>query len=129
MSENDKCVVLPDGSAFGVMSTPLPKDHWLYQPYEAPPMGLRCGTKQLVRRQLTEIVMEAAKYAMVSSTMCGQDEDIDPDALVQNMVVGLLGYHTEDGLSDEDWQNPKVIPSEVVSIHVETRRLTLKGEE
>ena len=26
--------ILPDGSAFGVMSFPLPKDHWLYAPYE-----------------------------------------------------------------------------------------------
>jgi hypothetical protein len=33
-TEQEPVMVLPDGSAFGVMSFPLPDDHWLYAPNE-----------------------------------------------------------------------------------------------
>ena len=69
---------------------------------------------------------EAAKYAVVGATMRGKDTDFDPDALVQNMVVGLLGYFTHDGLSDESWQNPEVTPPELVAVMVEEPKLVLK---
>lgn len=129
MTKKDEgCVVLPDGSAFATVSFPLPEDHWLYQAYGPPPMGLRCGTKNLLRRELTSLVTEAAKYAVVGATMRGKDTDFDPDALVQNMVVGLLGYFTHDGLSDESWQNPEVVPPEVVGVFLAKRELKVNGE-
>ena len=45
--------------------------------------------------------------------MCGKEDDFDPDALVQNMITGLLGYHTPSGLSEmgDDWANPSPIPA------------------
>lgn len=111
------CVVLPDGSAFGVLSTPLPKDHWLYaEEQEPPPMGLRCGTDNVLHMELCRHVRNAAQYAVRAATIRGTEDDFDPDALVQNMVVGLLGYATPDGLSDESWQNPNPPPSIVTKI-------------
>jgi hypothetical protein len=99
---------LPDGSAFCVMSFPLPEDHWLYEDKDnVPPMGLRMGTDNPERRVMEEKVREAARYAMRCASMNGKEDDIDPDALVQNMVVGLLGYFTPTGLSTDEWANPK----------------------
>lgn len=110
----DEILILPDGSAAATMSWPLPKDHWLYADdgeYEAPPMPLRMGTDDPRRQQFNAAVWAAAKYAIRAATMKGQDSDFDPDALCQNMVVGLLGYHTPNGLdSNDDWANPKNIP-------------------
>lgn len=112
---------LPDGSGFAGMSIPLSKDHWLYKDGEnVPPMGLRCGTAEQVhilhgrgegvrifsREGLRARVVAAARYAIRGATMNGKEMDFDPDALVQNMVVGLLGYCTEDGLSGEACENP-----------------------
>ena len=108
---------LPDGSAFGTMSLPLPKDHWLYQDghwaYHTPPMTLRMGTDHHQHSAMCETIREAAIYAVRAATMNGKEMDFDPDALVQNMIVGLLGYHTPDGLGSEDWENPAPIPSVV----------------
>lgn len=116
---------LPDGSAFAIESMPLPKDHWLYaEDDEPPPMGLRCGTSHRLRRDLVKHVQEAAQYAVRAATIRGTEDDFDPDALVQNMVVGLLGYSTPDGLSDEDWHNPKPVPLSVVGI---TRQPSLRA--
>jgi hypothetical protein len=42
--------------------------------------------------------------------MHGQEMDFDPDALCQNLVVGLLGYHTPDGLTSDTWANPDPVP-------------------
>jgi hypothetical protein len=107
-----ECAVLPDGSGFATMSMPLPKDHWLTADgHDEPPMPLRVGKKQslwigqpdrltpLNRTELAEQVRAAAKYAIRASTMNGKENDFDPDAMVQNFVVGLLGYWTDDGLS------------------------------
>ena len=64
-------------------------------------------------------VREAVKYAVRGATMSGKDMDFDPDALVQNALVGLFGYHTEDGLSDIDpWANPKEVPPLVKIVEV-----------
>ena len=86
-------VVLPDGSAFGVVSFPLSKDHWLYadrayedgadQPKELPAPILNHGSR--------ETVVAAARYAVRGATNCGKEPDFDPDALVQNMVYALCG--------------------------------------
>ena len=112
---------LPDGSGFAVISSALPKTHWLYeqpgdQPYcDEPPMLFRMGTEEnfifsiggnkisvylsLTRRELADKIIEAGKYAVRATTDRGKEEDWDPDAWLQNLVVGLLGYWTEDGLS------------------------------
>ena len=86
-------VVLPDGSAFGVVSFPLSQDHWLYagrayedgadQPKELPAPILNHGSR--------ETVVAAARYAVRGATNCGKEPDFDPDALVQNMVYALCG--------------------------------------
>lgn len=99
---------LPDGSGFATMSMPLPQNHWLTAPgYNVPPMGMRMGTDDALRGVMTEKIRAAARYAVRGATMNGKENDFDPDALVQNMVVGLLGYHTPDGLSSDEWENPK----------------------
>jgi hypothetical protein len=110
------CIILPDGSAFGCMSFPLPVDHWIYTTddygYTGPPpmtFRMRAGVD---RKEMENKIRIAAQYAVKASTQCGKDNDFDPDALVQNMIVGMLGYFTLDGLADEDWQNPTLRPVE-----------------
>jgi len=104
---------LPDGSGFACMSLPLPDNHWSIQQseaYEPPPMPFRMGVGPK-RDEWAEKVRAAARYAYRSATMQGREPDLDPDALVQNFVVGLLGYWTVDGLSSTDeWANPVPIP-------------------
>ena len=104
-----KVTRLPDDSAFFTASMPLPKDHWLYADdgaYEPPPMGMRTGTYSPRRKVLEKQIRDAARYAVRSATDNGKIEDYDPDSMVQNMVVGLLGYFTPDGLSEDKWANP-----------------------
>jgi hypothetical protein len=52
------------------------------------PMRVGVGSK---RDALAHQIRAAARYAIRASTMRGQEMDFDPDALAQNMVVGLLG--------------------------------------
>lgn len=109
---------LPDKSGFACVSWPLPKDHWLYADppkrgmfsYDAPPMLMRMGTDDPRREKLAEAVRSAGRYAYRAASMRGKETDIDPDALLQNLVVGLLGYWTQDGLSGDDWANPDPVP-------------------
>jgi hypothetical protein len=90
--------VLPDGSGFCTSSLPLPKDHWLFSDHEnIPPMPYQQGLGK-DRTTQEEHIREAARYAIRASTMNGKENDFDPDALVQNLIVGLLGYYTKDGL-------------------------------
>ncbi len=96
-SNKGKITVLPDGSAFGVLSLPLPKDHWIYGSSEPPPMPMRMG-RGPKREAAAKDIRTAARYAVRASTMRGTEMDFDPDAMVQNFVVGLLGYWTADGL-------------------------------
>jgi hypothetical protein len=42
--------------------------------------------------------------------MNGKEMDFDPDAMVQNAIIGFLGYSTKDGLGSESFQNPNPIP-------------------
>ena len=88
---------LPDGSGFATGSFPLPKDHWLYvdEPNN-PPMPWKIGTGP-DRDELARKIRNATMYAVRASTMNGKDMDFDPDAMVQNMIVGMLGYWTRDG--------------------------------
>lgn len=105
---------LPDGSAFFTASWPLPKDHWLYEEgLDAPPAGLRVGTDDPKRKELEQYVVAAAQFAVRAATLNGKDMDFDPDALVQSMVVGLLGYYTPDGHSRIEmspWENTDAKP-------------------
>ena len=59
---------------------------------------------------MADRIRSAAQWAIRASTMCGKDEDFDPDAMVQNMVVAMLGYHTPDVLSGETWDTPEPLP-------------------
>lgn len=114
----EESALLPDGSGFAVMSMPLPPTHWIYGDpsvenkgdnwsFEPPPMTMRMGTDDPNRAGVAEAIRKAARYAIRASTGKGKDMDFDPDAMVQNMVTGLLGYHTPDGLDRTDsWANP-----------------------
>lgn len=104
----EKVGALPDGSGFATVNWPLPKDHWLYEDkYNVPPMPFRCGTNDPDTRNAMKCdIVAAARYAVRCATMNGKVDDFDPDALVQNMVVGMLGYYTPDGFSENDWANP-----------------------
>lgn len=113
----DELGALPDGSGFATASFPLPADHWLYRPpetgYEEPPAPLRMGsgemvslgwsdgrhTPMLTREHVAEYIRAAGRYAVRAATSNGKIDDWDPDAVIQNLVVGLLGYWTSDGLS------------------------------
>ena len=92
----------PDGSGWATMSLPLPKDHWLTQPgHNEPPMPFRVGTEEQRsgknRQEWADAIRAAGKYAVRASTTNGKIIDFDPDAMLQNFVVGMLGYWTTDG--------------------------------
>jgi len=124
--DNGEAFVLPDGSGFATMSMPLPRDHWLTQDdgsYDPPPMRLRMGkgartmilqsapdepprSMTVDRDELAELIREAGRYAYRANTNKGKVEDQDPDSFLQNLVVGLLGYWTDDGRTDDEWALP-----------------------
>lgn len=107
---SDDTTILPDGSAFFTTNLPLPKDHWIYGGGNTPPMPLRMPASP-ERDEMVSKIWEAGKYAVRVATMHGREDDFDPDALVQNLVVGLLGYHSADGLShDLPDDDPKPVP-------------------
>jgi hypothetical protein len=64
------------------------------------------GTDNPEREKWKNMLKEAGRYAIRTATMNGKEMDFDPDALVQNLVTGMLGYNTPDGLSEDDWANP-----------------------
>ena len=108
---------LPGGFGFATVSMPLSQDHWLYKSHEGhepPPMLMRMeGGKG--REQVVKAIWAAVKYALRVSTANGQ-HDYDPDAVCQNVVVGLIGYHTANGLAGEDdWANPNPVPPRFVA--------------
>lgn len=110
MITKDGVTVLPDGSGFFTASFPLPKDHWLTADgHNVPPMPWRMKAGE-GRTTVAEKVREAAKYAIRASTANGTEQDFDPDAMVQNFVVAMLGYWTADGLSSDAWANPDPVP-------------------
>ena len=123
------CGRLPDDSGFAVMTMPLPASHWLHGDpacerfvceyegktitHEAPPMPYPMGTTadvrhfSMTRQEFAENIRRAGKYAIRVSTDKGKLMDFDPDAMLQNLIVGMLGYWTETGLSDDEWANPE----------------------
>ena len=111
----DEVTVLPDGSGFATASLPLPHDHWLYVPgTDDPPMSLLLGTAESAklvvvgrgstpvetRAQFEERIRLAARYAIRAATLNGTEPDFDPDALVQCLIIGLLGYATPTGYTE-----------------------------
>lgn len=88
--------ILPDGTACGTLSLPLPEGHWLYAPS---PEGwdnerdVAPDTPRPVldRSQFAAQVEAAVRWAVRGATMNGKDPDFDPDALVQNAVYALCG--------------------------------------
>ena len=94
--EQESVTLLPDGSAFGVMSFPLPDSHWLYaereyRDGEHEPIELG---KPILTHELRDAVVSAVRYAIRGATNCGKEMDFDPDALVQNAVYALCGPYT-----------------------------------
>lgn len=89
--------ILPDGSSFFTASYPLPSDHWLYAPPTEGWDSERDCSPELPRPILThdqrQQVIAAVRYAIRAATMNGQQENFDPDALVQNVVVALCGFY------------------------------------
>lgn len=62
-------------------------------------MPMRIGTNDPRRAEMKEMLQKAGRYAVRSATANGELDDFDPDALIQNLIVGMLGYNTLDGLS------------------------------
>lgn len=85
--------ILPDGSGFGILSLPLPKDHWLYseREYEEGAIEPKDIPAPVLTHALRQQVIDAIRYAVRSATNCGKEDDFDPDALVQNAVYALCG--------------------------------------
>ena len=85
--------ILPDGSGFGTMSFPLPKDHWIYKEreYEDGAIEPKDLPAPVLTHALRQQVIDAIRYAVRSATNCGKETDFDPDALVQNAVYALCG--------------------------------------
>lgn len=73
-------------------------------------MPFRMKADDQRREAMRDAVRAAGKYAYRCATMNGKEPDLDPDALLQNLIVGLFGYHTEDGLSQDNWSNPNPVP-------------------
>lgn len=71
----------------------------------------RVPTLKLSKEKFEKAIRAAGKYAVRCATMNGSEMDFDPDALLQNLVVGMLGYWTEDGLTgckeDSSWVDPQ----------------------
>jgi hypothetical protein len=63
--------------------------------------------QRMTRQEFADRIRIAGKYAIRASTMKGKEMDFDPDAMLQNLVVGLLGYWTDDGLTNDEWANPE----------------------
>ena len=86
--------VLPDGSAFARASWPLPKNHWLYAPrgaWDSERDDFAETPRPILTNAQREAVIAASRYAIRGATMCGQEQDFDPDALVQNICYALCG--------------------------------------
>lgn len=108
---DNEITILPDGSAFTTASFPLPEDHWIYNTGgNPPPMPFRMGENTPLRKEMIAGVWEAGKHAIRGATMNGKDDDFDPDALIQNLIVGMFGYFTEDGTCGDSGGDPKNIP-------------------
>lgn len=91
----EKITVLPDGSAFSVLSLPLPADHWMYTPQcEAWDAARDCSADTplpILGQSQREAVRAAVRWAIRGATYNGTEMDFDPDALVLNAEYALCG--------------------------------------
>lgn len=97
VSPDEAPTLLPDGSAFAVMTFPLPEDHWLYAPRQyddGADEPSELPQPILSHAEHRHAVTAAVRYAVRSATNCGAEPDFDPDALVQNAVYALCGPFT-----------------------------------
>jgi len=118
--EQEPVTVLPDGSAFAVMSYPLPKDHWLYaeRQYEGDADEPNELGKPILTHALRDAVVSAVRYAIRGATNCGKELDFDPDALVQNAVYALCGpYGLAESKKPE--QEPVAFPDAPKTIYLQ----------
>lgn len=97
-SRVEPCETLPEGSGAAVLSRPLPKDHWLTAEGENTPPALwlemgGIGPDPQTRKSIERDIREVGKYALRSATSNGKEQDLDPDALLQNLVIGFLGIN------------------------------------
>lgn len=103
---DDDILYLLDGSGCACLSLPLPNDHWLLQPgFDVPPIPFRLGNDHPLRKILENILRDVGKYAARASTCNGTNMDLDPDALVKNFIIGMIGYYTPTGLSIDHENN------------------------
>jgi hypothetical protein len=110
----ESAAMFPDGHGCMTASFTLPQDHWLYEDngFNVPPMPFRMGVNDApvinrTRKMWEDDIRAAGRYAVRCATMNGKEQDFDPDALVQNLLVGMLGYFTENGFINDEWANPK----------------------
>jgi len=70
--------------------------------------GKPVSDREMTREEFAAKIREAGRYAVKCATMNGKEMDFDPDALIQNLVVGMIGYDTDNGLigTEDDWANP-----------------------
>ena len=110
--------ILPDGSGFGILSLPLPKDHWLYaeREYEEGAPEPKDLPAPILTHALRQQVIDAIRYAVRSATNCGKETDFDPDALVQNAVYALCGPYGAAAptppVSEDRWQPIETAPKD-----------------
>lgn len=73
-----------------------------------PPEGGSSETlaESFARAEVAVAIREAGRYAIRATTRSGHDV-IDPDQLIQHLIVGMLGYWTDTALSDDPDQNPR----------------------
>jgi len=82
----------PDGHTAMVVSFPLRKTHWIFQDSGEPPKPLDMASTE-ERMFLESKFKDVVKYAVKCSTMSGKYMDFDPDAMIQNFMVGMFGYY------------------------------------
>lgn len=79
----------------------LPGNHWLFDRDEdgeigPPPMGHKLGTENPAYHRWVGRVEEAGRWAF-KATVKSSTDPVDPDALIANLVIGLLGFPTPTG--------------------------------
>jgi len=85
---------LPDGSGFATASFPLPLDHWLYARKLEKIEPVFHPINEEARKDVAAKIRSAARLAIRGATRNGQEKDFDPDALVQNLIINLIGPRT-----------------------------------
>ena len=91
-------------------------DHWLFaEGAEPAPMPLRMGEGE-ARAAMVKKVTAAARYAFRRATENGTKISLAPDELVQNFIVGMIGYSTADGTVDDAGANPHPLPPQYYGI-------------